>query len=95
MSKRKLPINEYPLYLVEWHDAATHTEGWTDPTSICIKPMRCVSVGYQVKQDKKTIIIVPSLSRIDNDPINRRCSDGIQIPKGCIVRKHRLGRQDK
>lgn len=50
------------LILVRWEDAITPTDGWTDITELKSELADCVSVGFLVEENDKTITIVSHIS---------------------------------
>ena len=50
------------LVLVHWEDAITPTDGWTDITELKSALADCVSVGFLVEENDRTITIVSHVS---------------------------------
>ena len=50
------------LVLVHWEDAITPTDGWTDITELKSELANCVSVGFLVEENDRTITIVSHVS---------------------------------
>ena len=50
------------LTLINWEDAITPTDGWTDITELKSELADCVSVGFLVEENDKTITIVSHVS---------------------------------
>ena len=50
------------LVLVHWEDAITPTDGWTDITELKSELADCVSVGFLVEENDRTITIVSHVS---------------------------------
>jgi len=50
------------LVLLHWEDAITPTDGWTDITDLKSELADCVSVGFVVEENDKTITIVSHVS---------------------------------
>ena len=67
------------LVLVHWEDAITPTDGWTDITELKSELADCVSVGFLVEENDKTITIV---SHVSGD------EDGTDIDGSLVVDKN-------
>ncbi len=79
MSLRKLP-----LVKIEWNDITTHDQWISDKTNYTKEGVTCVSVGWKLKSNRKTVVITP----MRND--EGRCNDRQIIPRGCIKSIKRL-----
>ena len=53
------------LVLIHWEDAITPTDGWTDISELTSELADCVSVGFLVGENEKTITIVSHISGDD------------------------------
>ena len=53
------------LTLIHWEDAITPTDGWTDISELVSELADCVSVGFVVEENDKTITIVSHISGDD------------------------------
>lgn len=75
-------MKKYPLVIVEWQDTITHS-GWVDWDKLDDVTIPCISVGWKVKSDKRSITL--SSMRSDDG-----CASRQVIPKGCIRSIRRL-----
>ena len=78
-------MSDYPLVLIEWHDAVAQGHGWRPIQKIGqLEPEFIRSIGWVVKEDDKGITLVSSITR-DGD------ADGdVLIPLGCIISRTSL-----
>ncbi len=74
-------MRKYPLVLVEWHDTMTFST-WKSEKEPEKSPL-CVSVGWRLKSDRKSLVLTSMRSEGD-------CSSRQVIPKGCIHSIRRL-----
>ena len=76
---------DYPLVIIEWHDAVTQGHGWRPITKISqLEPEFIRSIGWIVKEDDKGITLVSSITA-DGD------ADGdVLIPVGCVISRTSL-----
>lgn len=71
-------IRKRQLIVVEWDDISNYS-GWQDEKeSHKWTPLRCVSVGWKLKSDRKNLKIAATRSETD------QCSDRSVIPKSVI-----------
>jgi len=76
-------MKKKPLLLVEWDDIVTD-RGWEDEEDDCTGgSAHCVSVGWQLKSNRKNLVITPMRS-------HGHCNDRQIIPRGCIRNIRRL-----
>jgi len=82
-------MRKLPLIVVEWDDITTHT-GWEYEDKDCTDyVLHCVSVGWQVKSNRKYLVISPMRSYYQN--LKRsKCDDRQIIPRGCITKIRRI-----
>jgi hypothetical protein len=75
-----------PLMLIEWTDAASLIGSWHtyDEVREELTPKRVRSVGWLVREDAASIVLVASISDTD------QLSGDVVIPKGTIVRRRKL-----
>lgn len=66
--------------LVVWEDAANH-EGWADGLDPDTDPVVCHTLGYLVKEDKKSGVLLIAQT-ISDDNFN----NAIQIPRRMVKR---------
>lgn len=75
---------KHHAYIVNWRDSCTHT-GWRSQSeSLLVSDI--TSVGWIVKQDKKSVTISTCIA--DNGDIR----SAVTIPREAITRMHRLPR---
>ena len=67
---------KHHLVLVEWDDTITH-HGWKEYKDIEIAPEPCLSVGWVLKSDKKSLTLSAMKSKDG-------CAERQIIPRGCI-----------
>ena len=74
------------LVLIEWVDASRLTNGdWMDLKDVELpSPHKCVSVGFIATENRKGIILVPTIADVDHAD-NSHVYGGIMIPRGAIV----------
>jgi hypothetical protein len=79
------------LMLIEWVDSSRLTgDEWMDWNDIHpADPHKCVSVGFIVSENKKGVILVPTIADVEHED-NRHVYGGIMIPQGAIVLKRKL-----
>jgi hypothetical protein len=79
------------LYLIEWVDSYSITEGWElvkdieEPDLVV-----CHSVGYVLKENDKNIMIVPHISDTDNLESLGAYRGALVIPKVSVLSKKEL-----
>lgn len=79
---------EWPLLLVEWEDPSTLNTEWTCIGEIDSKRrVRCVSVGFLLKETRHAIILLPHVGYLDKPQRDRQTWGSIRIPVGCILRR--------
>ncbi len=79
-----------PLVMVEWEDSAQPISAWVhledyEPAGI----VRCVSVGWLIKDDDEMKVVAPNMGSIDR-PANLQVSGVIQIPTRCVTKLTKL-----
>jgi hypothetical protein len=78
INKKDLNILE-----IEWIDAVSDDNSWQDVTELQKQKLRPVtSVGYLLKEDSKSTIIVSSF-----DEESQCGGGGVVIPTNCIIKK--------
>lgn len=81
MSKATIP----KTYMVTWVDA--HSEdAWGPVTSVSKKASTCMTVGFLVRKNKKTLSIAGSLDL--KKPMDVACV--MTIPVGCILKVKKI-----
>jgi hypothetical protein len=82
---------KFKLFKVEWVDASRLSNGWMDLSDIP-DPYnhKCVSVGFLVSSNKKSIVLVPTIADLEH-PGNEHTYGGMMIPRLAILKKTRLG----
>lgn len=71
------------LVEIEWIDAVSDDNSWQDLTELQEQKLRPVtSVGYLLKEDSKSTIIVSSF-----DEESQCGGGGVVIPTNCIIKK--------
>ena len=69
----------YPLVIVEWDDAEGEA-GWSDPPED-LKPTRCISVGFLIKQTEKLVMIAGCYIQ---NPEDKQISSTDKIPMAMV-----------
>jgi hypothetical protein len=77
-------MKKRPLIIVEWDDISTHVSWVDEEEANKIDALKCISVGWKLKSDKKYLKITPMRAS------NRDCSDVQTIPRGCIHKIRKL-----
>ena len=86
MAKKK----SCPLVLIEWEDSAQPIAAWQHLIGLSLPGVvRCVSVGWLVRDGKKVKALAPNMGEISN-PSNAQVSGVIQIPSRCVIKIHVL-----
>lgn len=80
------------LVLVEWWDAFSLTPAvWRTAREFTeaskLRPAKCISVGWIVRQTKRVVVLAPHVSLDSTGP---DISGDKTIPRGCIKRVQRL-----
>lgn len=73
---------EYPLVCIEWHDSRLGYQGWKSLDDIELQVMTCKSVGFLVKQDADSKLLVPHLNGN-----NTNGAGEIVIPRSAILKE--------
>lgn len=78
-------MRKRPLIVVEWEDIAAHTS-WIKEDSEPEESdtIHCVTVGWQIKSNRRTLIIASTRTE------DKKCTDRTAIPRGCIRKIRRL-----
>lgn len=80
-----------PMVRIEWVDSAQAAPGWQWLAALETPPIvRCVSVGFLVKDDEDEKCIAISIGNAD-DVGSAQVSGVISIPARCVVEIKRLG----
>jgi len=75
---------------VEWLDSAQAVPGWQWLSELETPgPVRCVSVGFLLKDDSEEKAVAISIGETDNER-SAQASGIISIPTRCVVRMDRL-----
>ncbi len=79
-----------PLVMIEWEDSAQPIAAWSYLASFeAPGTIRCVSVGWLIKNSKAVKALAPNLGSVQNAN-SVQVSGVIQIPTRCVVRMTRL-----
>ncbi|MCK4814241.1 hypothetical protein KA005_00605 [bacterium] len=82
-------MRKLPLLIVEWDDITTDG-GWKyDDEDHSDHILGCISVGWQVKSNRRYLIISPMRSAYTHSK-RSKCDDRQIIPRGCIRSIRRL-----
>ena len=82
--------NACPLVMVEWEDSAQPIPAWSYLASFDAPgTIRCVSVGWLVRDDGQMMAVAPNMGAID-DENSVQISGVIQIPTRCVLKLTRL-----
>ena len=77
--------NACPLVMIEWEDSAQPIPSWHFLAGFeAPGTIRCVSVGWMVRDDKTMKVLAPNLGAID-DESSVQISGMIQIPTRCVL----------
>ena len=79
MKQMKHKPFRYPLVIVEWDDAEGEA-GWSDPPED-LKPTRCISVGFLIKQTEKLVMIAGCYIQ---NPEDKQISSTDKIPMAMV-----------
>jgi hypothetical protein len=84
----KAMSKKLPIVFVSWMDASHGPMGWSFKNEATFSCMKCISVGFLVKNKKKSISIVP---HCNGDMVNTPQIAGVMnIPKGMILEMYEL-----
>ena len=87
MLKKKKPIKKLknlPIYLIEWDDHCSAGTNWHDASVSRDFPIKCQSVGFIVKDNKKVLTVAQNINE-------SHVADLTVILKSCITKKVKLG----
>lgn len=74
------------LVMVEWEDSRQPQPAWQHLGKIPTpEPVKCISVGWVVHQDKAVISLAPNLGDVDADAAVQ-ASGVISIPISCVTK---------
>jgi hypothetical protein len=74
-----------PLVMIEWEDSAQPIPAWSYLASFeAPGTIRCVSVGWLIRDDKQMKAVAPNMGAID-DENSMQVSGVIQIPTRCVL----------
>ena len=77
--------NSCPLVMIEWEDSAQPIPSWRYLADFeATGTIRCVSVGWLVRDDKTMKVLAPNMGAID-DENSVQISGMIQIPTRCVL----------
>jgi hypothetical protein len=89
-SAKVIRTNACPLVMVEWEDSAQPIPGWSYLSSFSAPgTIRCVSVGWLIRDDKQMKALAPNLGALD-DKNSVQVSGVIQIPARCVIKQTQL-----
>lgn len=78
-------FNACPLVLIEWEDSAQPIPSWSYlATFEAPGAIRCVSVGWLIRDDHELKVLAPNMGSID-DENSMQVSGVIQIPTRCVI----------
>lgn len=84
MKRRKAKWAAKEVLEIEFDDSSS-SQGWRDKDRVYCGATRCRTVGYLLKETKRTITVVQSIAdENDVDHVWR-------VPRGAILRMRRLG----
>lgn len=72
------------LVVVEWDDIAAYDNWRGEDDSHNWTPLRCVSVGWKMPSNRRSIILAATRSE------SGQCTDRQVIPSGCVIKIRRL-----
>jgi hypothetical protein len=75
-----------PLVEVVWSDIVASSSWYDDKDVTEMRPEKCVSVGFLVRETEELVTLVSTYSPEGDD----RWANTICIPKGCILKKLRI-----
>ena len=86
--------NDVKLVMIEWEDSAQPVAAWQFLSSVP-KPraIRCVSVGWLIKDGKRVKALAPNMGNIDCVE-SFQVSGVMQIPTSCIIAMHDIAEPD-
>ena len=80
-----------PLVMIEWEDSSQPIPSWSYLSSFLpTGTIRCVSVGWLIRDDGQMIALAPNMGAID-DENSVQVSGVIQIPTRCVIYVTPLG----
>jgi len=81
-------VSKRDLVKIEWNDANSPMGGhWQDAEDLDNKPIRCVSVGFVMREDKHAVTLASHLG----GKTELHCVNGLMtIPQVCIVKRRKL-----
>lgn len=84
-SRTARPQTPYKLVLVEWEDSAQPVSAWQWVDAYEIpESVRCISVGYLIGQNRKTLAVAPNLGDLTSERI--QASGIIRVPRASVRR---------
>lgn len=80
MASKRNQQPKYPLVRVEWQDAESDSDGWTDIRQITDSPTRkVVSIGWLIKKEPTRLVLASDLGMNDTD-----CGRRLTIPRAWV-----------
>ena len=76
---------KYDILRIDWNDHNTGNHAWKTKEELVHKPLHCVSVGINVKEDKEGVTLCQNMGD------NMDLADTIYILKSCITYRAKLG----
>lgn len=77
--------NACPLVMIEWEDSAQPIPSWRYLADFeATGTIRCVSVGWMIRDDEKMKVLAPNMGAIDHEN-SVQVSGMIQIPTRCVL----------
>lgn len=74
-----------PLVIIEWEDSAQPISSWRYLSDFeAPSTIRCVSVGWMIRDDEQMKVLAPNMGGIDNES-SVQISGMIQIPTRCVL----------
>ncbi len=82
---KPLETSKFPVQLIQWDDHCSAGDGWHKPADSRDCPLKCESVGFVVKENKKYLTLAQNRG---NE--NRTVGDLMVLVKSCITKRKTL-----
>ena len=76
---------KFEILRVDWEDHNAGNHGWRPISDMVHRPLHCVSVGVNVREDEKGLTLVQTMGH------NMDVADTIYILKSCITKRQSCG----
>lgn len=77
---------KYKSVLIEWEDSQISPQGWARLNSFTAAIPTMHSIGFVIREDKKSISLASSIGE-ETDSSDEQVCNTITIPKRCIIKR--------